>query len=262
MLEVPDGFAATYQPQADAVAAGTGIDPLVLLAQWGVETAWGQAIDNENNLANIRCIAGAPCLDGFAQFGSLDAFVQAAIATWHNGFYSDVLAASGAAAQLAAIGASPWDAGHYDNGGGPGSSLVEAFALIARGDPAMLIKDSRGATWFVAGVFGPKRPVMNSAEEQAYQAALAAVGADSTVRTNIDQFVVDQMDDDRGSASPRFEDATLAGEQQIEADVQAVEQRVDALPVAGGETSGAAPVGQDVNPAGAAPAQPDKEVNP
>jgi hypothetical protein len=114
-------FADSYGQYADAVSAGTGIDRTALLIQWAVETNYGQQINNANNLGNIRC---GP--DSFCQYASPSQFVGAAIFVWHNGFYPDVLAAAGMSldVQLLAIGSSPWDAGHYDNGGGPGSSLL------------------------------------------------------------------------------------------------------------------------------------------
>jgi hypothetical protein len=126
----PDDFATTYRPQADTVSSATRIDATVLLAQWGVETGWGQFINNQNNLGNIRCFDGWPCAAGFSQFRTLGDFCTAAIETWENGFYTAVLSAVGPNAQILAIGQSAWDAGHYDNGGGPGSSLAEAYALI------------------------------------------------------------------------------------------------------------------------------------
>jgi hypothetical protein len=114
-------FTDSYGQYADAVSAGTGIDRTALLIQWAVETNYGQQINNANNLGNIRC---GP--DSFCQYASPSQFAGAAIFVWHNGFYPDVLAAAGMSldVQLLAIGSSPWDAGHYDNGGGPGSSLL------------------------------------------------------------------------------------------------------------------------------------------
>jgi hypothetical protein len=73
------------------VHLGTGIDSDVLLAQWGVETIWGSAINKANNLANTRC---SPTT--FCQYATLD----------------------------------DWDSSHYNNGGGPGSSLLAALKEI------------------------------------------------------------------------------------------------------------------------------------
>lgn len=142
----PAEFAATYLSEAQAVGHGTGIDPYVLLAQWGVETGWGSAVNNQNNLANIRCLADVPCIGGFAQFPSPDSFLVNCIATWHNGFYAAVLAARNASDQLRAIGESPWSANHYGNP--PGAELVIAYNLIGgdmtpeEHDALMAIHDS------------------------------------------------------------------------------------------------------------------------
>lgn len=127
-------FKQTYGPLANAISHGTGIDSDVLLAQWGVETAWGNSIYNACNLANIRCLSGVPCDRGFAQFPSFSSFIANCVATWHNGYYADVLAQTTPAAQLLAIGRSPWDAGHYDNGGGAGSSLIAAYKEVHLSD--------------------------------------------------------------------------------------------------------------------------------
>ena len=103
----PGDFAARFGITARTVSAGTGIDPIVLLAQWANETAWGTAVVG-NNLGNIRCSATS-----FCQYATLGDFAAACVATFHNGFYSAVLAATTAQDQLAAIVASPWSSGHY-----------------------------------------------------------------------------------------------------------------------------------------------------
>lgn len=103
----PGDFAARFGDTARVVSAGTGIDPIVLLAQWANETAWGTQLAG-NNLGNIRC---SPTT--FCRYATLDDFAAACIATFHNGFYGAVLAATTAQDQLAAIVASPWSSGHY-----------------------------------------------------------------------------------------------------------------------------------------------------
>lgn len=121
----PTDFANTYLETANDVSRGTGINLGALLAQWGVETAWGSEIFNLNNLANIRC---SPTT--FCQYATLDDFVAGCIATWLNGNYAGVLASVGLPVtdQLTAIGQSPWSADHYGNP--PGSHLQTAFAQI------------------------------------------------------------------------------------------------------------------------------------
>lgn len=48
-------FVSQYQPHADAAGAKLGIDPKILLGQWGLETGWGKSvIPGTNNLGNIK----------------------------------------------------------------------------------------------------------------------------------------------------------------------------------------------------------------
>lgn len=52
-------FAQQYAGAAKAAADQLGIDPNILLAQWGHETGWGKSvIPGTNNLGNIKAVAG------------------------------------------------------------------------------------------------------------------------------------------------------------------------------------------------------------
>jgi len=124
----PRAFAQLYQPYADVVSRGTGIDPGVLLAQWANETAWGSVVVG-NNLGNIRC---SPTT--FCQYATLEDFSLACIATWQNGYYAAVLAAVGVEAQLAAVCASPWSGGHYGGNLHPFYDPLEVY-IVANLDP-------------------------------------------------------------------------------------------------------------------------------
>ena len=119
----PAQFAAAYRPTARTVSEGTGIDDVVLLAQWANETAWGTVVVG-NNLGNIRC---SPTT--FCQYPSLGAFATDCIATFHNGFYDAVLAAKTPEAQLAALVASPWSSGHYGGNLHPFYDPLEAYEM-------------------------------------------------------------------------------------------------------------------------------------
>ncbi len=121
----PANFAGNYGATADQVAAGTGIDPIVLQAQWANETAWGTVVVG-NNLGNIRCSSTT-----FCQYATLADFAVACIATWHNGYYGAVLSATTADAQLAAICASPWSSGHYGGSLAAFYTPLEDFELTA-----------------------------------------------------------------------------------------------------------------------------------
>ena len=127
----PAQFAATYNPTAQAVGGGTGIDNVVLLAQWANETAWGAVVVG-NNLGNIRC---SPTT--FCRYASLADFVTACIATFHNGYYNAVLAATTAEAQLAALVASPWDSNHYGGTLRPFYDPLEAYEMTPAQDAAL-----------------------------------------------------------------------------------------------------------------------------
>lgn len=115
----PQGFVAAFLPTAQQVKSGTGLDEDTLLAQWALETAWGSVFAGKNNLGNIRC---SPTT--FCDYASVADFARAAIDTFHNGLYEAVLATAGKSieTQIAALGASPWDAGHYGNPAG--SALI------------------------------------------------------------------------------------------------------------------------------------------
>jgi len=127
----PAQFAGAYNPTARAVGGGTGIDNVVLLAQWANETAWGTVVVG-NNLGNIRCSPTS-----FCRYASLSEFAAACIDTFHNGYYNPVLAATTAEAQLAALVASPWSSSHY--GGSLQSFYVplEAYEMTPEQDAAL-----------------------------------------------------------------------------------------------------------------------------
>lgn len=119
----PQEFHDAYRDCANQVSAGTGIDPIALLAQWANETAWGTVVVGLN-LGNIRCSPTS-----FCQYASLDEFAVACIGVFHNGLYGPVLDATNAVDQLAAIVASPWSAGHYGGTLMPYYTQLEEFEL-------------------------------------------------------------------------------------------------------------------------------------
>jgi hypothetical protein len=149
MTPQAQNFSDRFGNCADEVAAGTGLNRWALLVQWAVETGTGSQVFG-NNLGNIRCSSTS-----FCQYASLDDFAQHAISVWHSPWPPPIEPWRAAAAgqpmqtQLVAFGESPWDAGHYNNGGGPGSSLIavwqQEFGGI--GDPVVpVIKPRRSIT--------------------------------------------------------------------------------------------------------------------
>ncbi len=102
--------------------------PSVVLAQWGIETAWGtsEAFVNGHNFAGVssggKVLAYANYAEGLAAY------------IWVLGldYYAAVRAAhdEGPVAQAHALGASPWAASHYRAAGSDvdGSLLVDVIA--------------------------------------------------------------------------------------------------------------------------------------
>lgn len=71
----PQEFAQQYGPQAAAVGQAIGVDPSVLLGQWGLETGWGRSvIPGTNNLGNIKDFAGGGVSATDNMTGSVDRY--------------------------------------------------------------------------------------------------------------------------------------------------------------------------------------------
>lgn len=114
-------FKAAYQALACELCDTLGLDPSVMLAQWGLETAWGAAVFG-NNLANIRCSPTTFCL-----YATLEDFAAAYIGVMRQSNMAVILTSVGRTVeeQMHALGVSPWDSGHYTTGSNPpGSSLI------------------------------------------------------------------------------------------------------------------------------------------
>lgn len=170
----PADFAAAYRATAELVSQGTGIDDVVLLAQWANETAWGTQVFG-NNLGNIRC---SPTT--FCRYASLDDFANACIATFHNGLYQPVLAAATAEAQLAAIVASPWSSNHYGGNLHPFYDPLEAFEMTPS-ESATLAQVYYLLTSGIDSYPGNPgtRPIITKPETDAILAAIKAIPSGS-----------------------------------------------------------------------------------
>lgn len=56
----PEEFAKVYGPAAERAGKALGVDPGILLGQWGLETGWGKSIiPGTNNLGNIKDFSGS-----------------------------------------------------------------------------------------------------------------------------------------------------------------------------------------------------------
>lgn len=175
----PTQFIAAYLSTAQKVSTGTGIAPVTLLAQWANETGWGTSwAGAPNNLGNIENNGKV------VAYPSLDAFAQACIDTFHNGFYNAVLAAQIPIDQLNAIVASPWSAGHY--GGSLMSFYQPIFAVIGGAMIFVLRHTSTGAEYMVdaagkRGISAAVAAALDSAAKAGGQAGLIVVNADAAL---------------------------------------------------------------------------------
>jgi hypothetical protein len=111
----------------------TGIPVSVILAQWILET--GAFKSNLfrycYNLAGIKYHQAYTNSNGFTCYPSLEAAADDWIRTIRLGYYDNVRRTASQTNVvediIKALGESPWDAGHYNNGQGAGSSLQALY---------------------------------------------------------------------------------------------------------------------------------------
>lgn len=108
-------------PYAVRAHEQTGVLLSVVLAQWDDETGGGGPDWSVyHNPGNVGSFDNQP-IKGYA---TLTAGVNAYVQNMNAPDYAPVRKASGWRSQCTALGASPWATGHYNDGNGPGSSLV------------------------------------------------------------------------------------------------------------------------------------------
>ncbi|MBF6588913.1 MAG: hypothetical protein IVW57_00095 [Ktedonobacterales bacterium] len=133
-------FVAAALPYARQVAPRIHWPVSLILAQWLVETGQQLPTAFGYNLGNVRGYPGCPLVHtasngDFCYAATVEEGIREYVGTVGNGYYARVSPAAaagyahggiigGARAAAYALGASPWDAGHYDRGGGPGSLLI------------------------------------------------------------------------------------------------------------------------------------------
>jgi N12 class adenine-specific DNA methylase len=89
----PAAFAAQFGPAAARAGARLGVDPAILLGQWGLETGWGKSvIPGTNNLGNIKDFSGGGVAARDNQTGSTDRYRQFASADDFANHYVDLIA--------------------------------------------------------------------------------------------------------------------------------------------------------------------------
>ena len=135
-----DAFIALALPYARQAHAQTGWPVSVILAQWGLEHGWRIPGFTGYNWGNTGAMPGFPMVPGSDVPGSPAAFAYASTPTAgvqiyvrcaQLVYYRGVTTAArdGADAAARALGASPWDAGHYTDHDAPGSSLLSIMRV-------------------------------------------------------------------------------------------------------------------------------------
>jgi hypothetical protein len=126
-------FALPYAQQAHEA---TGWPTSMILAQWGLEQGWQAPTFTGYNFGNCGGLTDEPFVPGTSAPGSPSTFAYADSPEDGLRFYIHIAGLSyydkiasaaqsgGPEAAAKALGASPWDAGHYTSNNNPGSSLI------------------------------------------------------------------------------------------------------------------------------------------
>jgi hypothetical protein len=87
----PQEFVKIYGPVANQVSKEIGVDPRVILGQWGMETRWGSAIIGEHNLGNIKDPSGKGKRAEDKREGSNDPYLSFESPEGFGQYYSDYM---------------------------------------------------------------------------------------------------------------------------------------------------------------------------
>ena len=87
----PQEFVKIYGPVANQVSKEIGVDPRVILGQWGMETRWGSAMIGEHNLGNIKDISGKGKRAEDKKEGSNDPYLSFESPEGFGQYYSDYM---------------------------------------------------------------------------------------------------------------------------------------------------------------------------
>lgn len=129
------GFIPSVVGYAQAASGKTGIPTSLIIAQWAIETQWGEDHKAHPPYSNLAGIGG---LGKYVKYKSINDFITVGYAPLMNSKYPMVASAakaSGVKAACVALGKSPWAEHHYradatgTEGQFAGSSGTEGLAL-------------------------------------------------------------------------------------------------------------------------------------
>lgn len=185
MATNPAEFAAWMGSYAQQASAATGLDPNLIIAQWGNETAWGTEFAEANNIGNVGVYGGGPN----PSYATLAEGVQAYI----NEMNSPALAKAkaqwqgqSAAQQAAIIGNSGYAGGGYNDGSGPGSSLIADMSAFGASGAESAAPDMTAQDWqalAAAGAAGGTN-YLESAATQSQATNATSTSANASPTTN------------------------------------------------------------------------------
>lgn len=135
-MSVNNAYRTQMQSYANRAAAALNMPADVILAQWALESGNGSSslakqhnnhggIKYTSNSKTARKISGSP----FADYASVNDFVTDYIRVLSLSYYKDVRAAGSVEDTIKALGASPYDAGHYTLSGVQGGAVANILGI-------------------------------------------------------------------------------------------------------------------------------------
>lgn len=107
----PDKFFQKMSPYAIMAGARLGMPPKVILAQWALESAYGQSrlAQASNNFGGIKYTSHADGRDGsYSAYDSISSFTNDYIRVMGSSYYDEVRQAKGIHDTVVALGKSPY----------------------------------------------------------------------------------------------------------------------------------------------------------
>lgn len=146
-------FARNMAPIAERVSAETGVDPAVLIGQWGLETGWGKSvIPGTNNFGNIKDFRGSGVtardnmngsVDKYRAYESPEDFAGHFAQLLKTGRYKGALGALDAQSYFSALKAGGYaEDPNYVRSGVKAADMVKR--VMGEGRPAASIYPERG----------------------------------------------------------------------------------------------------------------------
>lgn len=115
-------FFEDMSPYAAQASQNTGVPAPVILAQWALESNYGQSdlAQRADNLAGITFAGSSSIADGttngYAQYKDYSQFVQDYTRVMNLPYYDNVRNAGSVEGAIQALSNSPWAESHYDGG--------------------------------------------------------------------------------------------------------------------------------------------------